>query len=53
MFEYLHDGVWVKWDGDILILSTHDGNRYDNFIYLEPETIVALKEFWDRSVENK
>ena len=40
--HYLGDGVYVDWDGDMLVLTTGDGIRVTNTIFLEPEVIDAL-----------
>lgn len=42
---YLGDGCYVAWDGRMLKLTTSDGVRDTNTIYLEPETLAALELF--------
>ena len=42
---YLGDGVYVKEDGYGLVLSTEDGVRTTNTIWLEPEVWYALKAY--------
>ena len=40
--EYLGDGVYVAYDGNGLIVTTEDGIRETNRIYLEPEVWARL-----------
>lgn len=39
---YLGDGAYVEFDGYGLVLTTEDGMRATNTIYLEPEVYRAL-----------
>ena len=43
MKEYLGDGVYVEFDGFMVILTT--GAELSNVIYLEPEVVQALTAF--------
>lgn len=40
--RYLGDGAYYAFDGHGVELTTSDGIRIPNRIYLEPEVIVAL-----------
>lgn len=42
MKEYLGDGAFAHYDGDMLILTTSDGRHDTNTIALEPEVWRAL-----------
>ena len=42
---YLGDAVYVHHDGFGLVLTTEDGYKTTNRIYLEPEVIRALEEY--------
>jgi len=42
---YIGDGVYVDHDGFGLILTTEDGLRTLNRIYLEPEVLVELERY--------
>jgi hypothetical protein len=42
---YLGDGVYVEFDGDGFKISTEDGIRTTNVIYLELEVYSALATF--------
>jgi hypothetical protein len=42
---YLGDGVYAAFEGDQLKLSTSDGVRQINVIYLEPEVVEALQRY--------
>lgn len=42
---YLGDGVYVDHDGYALTLTTEDGIRATNTIYLEPEVWTALRRY--------
>lgn len=43
--EYLGDAVYVETDGYGLTLTTEDGYRATNTIYLEPEVYNALVRY--------
>lgn len=45
MRKYLGDGVYVKYTGEEIILSTSDGINTTNKIYLNVEILSALSEF--------
>ena len=45
MKTYLGDGVYVDHDGYQIVLTTEDGIRATNTIYMEPEVLKALKEY--------
>jgi hypothetical protein len=42
---YLGDAVYVEYDGYGLVLTTEDGIRATNTIYLEPEVCQAFSQF--------
>jgi hypothetical protein len=50
--QYLGDGVFVEMEGDMVKLSTEDGDSTANVIFLEPEVFANL-ELFVRSVENE
>lgn len=43
--QYLGDGVYVDFDGYMLILTTEDGIRVLNEIFLEPEVYNNLVKY--------
>lgn len=43
--EYLGDGVYVRFDGWGLWLTTENGVRVTNEIFLEPEVFAALERY--------
>ena len=45
--EYLGDGVYVDVEGAMIVLTTEDGIKATNTIYLEPEVYDALTQ-WAR-----
>ena len=48
MKEYLGDGVYARDDGyvnGLIILTTEDGVRVTNIIYLEPQVIANLQVY--------
>jgi hypothetical protein len=49
--EYIGDAVYVDWDGHALLLTTEDGIRATNVIYLEPEVLDALGDYIRRMRE--
>lgn len=46
MKTYLGDGVYAEQKDGRLVLTTEDGIRTTNEIFLEPEIIDALIMFW-------
>ena len=42
---YLEDAVYVVHDGYGLVLTTEDGIRATNTIYLEPEVVQSLLDY--------
>jgi hypothetical protein len=46
--EYLGDGVYAAFDGNGVILTTENGIRATNTIYLESATWDELKKFVGR-----
>lgn len=54
--QYLGDGVYVDFDGYMLILTTEDGIRVLNKIYLEPavyENLIRYVEELQRRKSEK
>lgn len=47
MKRYLGDGVYVQTDGWMLILTTEDGIKTTNAIYLDPSVYQALLKYVD------
>ena len=43
--QYLGDGLYVKLDGEMVMLYTFNGIEITNTIYLEPETVITLSDF--------
>ena len=43
--ECLGDGVFGQCEGDMVKLTTEDGVRMTNVIFLEPAVFVALERF--------
>lgn len=44
--EYIGDGVYVEInEGGQIVLTTEDGIKTTNIIYLEPEVYAALTEY--------
>lgn len=41
--KYLGDGVYVSYDGFHTILTTEDGARVENEIYLDPSVLKELE----------
>jgi hypothetical protein len=48
MKAYLGDGVYADFDGDQIILTTEDGIRETNRIYLDGHVFNYLKKFVDQ-----
>lgn len=46
--EYLGDGVYVKWDGFAIVLTTKNGINATNQIILEPEVVEQFETFLQR-----
>jgi len=46
--EYLGDGVYAAFDGNGVILTTENGIRATNTIYLESATWDELQKYVDR-----
>lgn len=46
--EYLGDGVYVEFDGFGFILTTEDGTRITNTVYLEPRVYNNLLLYRER-----
>lgn len=46
--EYLGDGVYVARADNGLVLTTENGIRITNTIFLEPEVLLALGEYVKR-----
>lgn len=49
--SYLGDGCYVEWDGYALVLTTEDGIRATNTVYLESEVYQALVDYVERLKE--
>lgn len=49
--EYIGDGVYVTHDGYSFILTTENGIKTTNIIYLEPELIDMLNDYAKRVFE--
>lgn len=49
--EYIGDGVYVTHDGYSFILTTEDGIRATNTIFLEPEHLDMLMDYAKRVFE--
>jgi hypothetical protein len=43
--EYLGDGVYANAEGDTIVLTTEDGIRVRDRIYLEPEVLQNLEKY--------
>lgn len=50
---YLGDSVYGEFDGSGIKLTTEDGVRVSNDIYLEMEVILALQGFIERCQNEK
>jgi len=46
--SYLGDAVYADFDGWCVVLTTEDGIRVLNKIYLEPEVLQALNAYVER-----
>lgn len=46
--SHLGDGVYADFDGFMVVLTTEDGIRASNTIYLEPEVLRALDGYRDQ-----
>jgi hypothetical protein len=49
----LGDGVYVVWDGTAIKLTTEQGSRVTNEIYLEPNVFNNLVQYVERHVEGQ
>jgi hypothetical protein len=49
---YLGDGVYVDNDGFNVILTTEDGVTVTNTIYLEPDVMQALLQYYKKQAVN-
>jgi len=47
MKQYLGDGVYVDVEENWVVLTTEDGNKETNRIYLDPEVQLAFMKFYD------
>lgn len=45
--RYLGDGVYAASDGYHIILTTEDGIRVQNTIFLEPPVLAALNRYYE------
>ena len=45
MKDYLGDGVYANVEGDTIVLTTENGFRNYNTIFLEPEVLAALEKY--------
>lgn len=45
--QYLGDGCYADFDGFAVVLTTEDGIRATNTVYLEPEVLSALFRYVD------
>jgi hypothetical protein len=48
---YLGDGAYADFDGFNIVLTTSDGIKVTNTIYLEPEVVKSLKSYILRTEE--
>jgi hypothetical protein len=48
MKEYLGDGLYVDYDGHMVILTAEDGVSIQNEVFLEPQVLVAFEDFLRR-----
>jgi len=51
MKDYLGDSVYAEFTGYGIILTTENGMRPSNTIFLEPEVLEALIQFQKRIIE--
>lgn len=49
--QYLGDGVYVRRDGRMVCLTTENGIRTTNEIFLETEVLESLMEFFERELK--
>lgn len=49
--SYLGDAVYAEFDGYHVVLTTEDGYRATNRIYLEPQVLQALDRYVKRLIE--
>lgn len=46
--DYLGDGVYARFDGHDLVLTTEDGVSVHNTIVLEPAVVAAMTRYIER-----
>ena len=51
--EYLGDGVYVEIECGMLKLTTEDGIRATNTVYLEPEVMDKLVAYYKQAKEER
>lgn len=51
--EYLGDSVYAQNDGYQIELFTFDGLNVSNKIYLEPQVIKRLIEYWEQMMKER
>ena len=44
---YLGDGLYAKWDGRVVILIANDLEHPTDTVYLEPDVMQALINYWN------
>jgi hypothetical protein len=44
---YIGDGVYAGWNGYAIVLTTENGERVKNIIYLEPEHYLTLRLWFE------
>lgn len=53
--QYIGDGVYAEFDGYGIWLRTgdHRDDRCDNKVYLEPDILTSLNNFYSHMIGNK
>jgi hypothetical protein len=51
--QYIGDGVYADFDGYYLVLTSENGLRVLNTIYIEPEVLQELEAYIDRLIKKK
>ena len=51
--QYIGDGVYADFDGYYLVLTSENGLRVLNTIYIEPEVLQELEAYVDRLIKKK
>ncbi len=46
--DYLGDAVYAELENGYLKLTTEDGTRASNIIFLEPSVVAALKRYMEK-----